>query len=394
MNNSISQPDTKTLFYISILQALLKGFSVFYLLLLPILFAIHTITAKQLGYVGALLIVGVLAGAFFVSYKLHAKQKTHLLKTSLLLLFSGTFLLFWEQNIFLLTTAYIFIGLATGIGMPTVNALIAQSTTKGKRYKILGNMAMLMDVSRIIYPLIAGIIYATTNFRGLVIFILIAVISFSIFIFLFIHSHRIGNEPDSPTSNDTVSTQPIRKNKPFVFIMALEFLDSFASAQLFVFLPTLLIFRNFTIENALIMQSVVFGGYLSGRWLVSWLAQRLNGALAVGIAESGMVITIILLIVTPTSTIIYALCFLLGIFSRGTSPVIKAMGFDQLEPSQIRRGSAIHVLSGDSGGAIGQLVFGILLAWFGATAPFIASATCATIIALACLSASKVISDT
>jgi len=379
-----SKPERKAIIYISVLQALLKGFSVFYFLLLPILYADKVITAEQLGYIGALLIVGILVGALAVTYKLHVHHKTRLLQASLALLFGATLFLFWAHNIFLLATAYILIGLATGLGMSTINALAAQFTTKGKRYKVLANMAMLMDVSRIIYPLVAGAIYIVAGFFGLIIFALVAVVCFGVFIFFFTSVHRINDDTTLNNMSNETTAQPIRHNKPFSFVMALEFLDSFASSQLFVFLPALLIFKNFTIEHALVMQSVVFAGYLSGRWLVGFLARRLNGFVAVGIAESGMVVTIILLLIIPPSILLYGLCFVLGVFTRGTSPVIKAMAFDRLEPSQMRRGSAIHVISGDSGGAIGQFSFGILLAWLGVTAPFIAAAICATAVALAC----------
>jgi MFS family permease len=384
INTNNPQPEGKAIIYISILQTLLKGFSVFYFLLLPILYAEQVITAEQLGYVGALLIVGILVGALAVTYKLHVQNKTRLLQASLVLLFGATLFLFWVHNIFLLVTAYILIGLAIGLGMSTINALAAQFTTKGKRYKVLVNMAMLMDVGRIIYPLIVGAIYVAFGFVGLIVFALVTMICFGVFIFFFTRAHRIDEDTALNNPNSETPVQPILHNKPFTFVMALEFLDSFASSQLFVFLPALLIFKHFTIEHALVMQSVVFAGYLSGRWLVGFLARRLNGFIAVGIAETGMVVTIILLLVIPPSIILYGLCFVLGVFTRGTSPVIKAMAFDRLESAQMRRGSAIHVISGDSGSAIGQFTFGILLAWFGVTAPFIAAAVCATVVALTC----------
>lgn len=160
INTEKSQSEGKAIFYISVLQALLKGFSVFYFLLLPILYATHIISAEKLGYIGALLIVGILAGALAVTYRLHIYRKTHILYASPSLLFGATILLFWPHNILLLGLAYILIGLATGLGVSTINALAAQFTTKGKRYAVLAKISMLGDIIRIIYPLIAGVIYA------------------------------------------------------------------------------------------------------------------------------------------------------------------------------------------------------------------------------------------
>lgn len=42
----------------------------------------------------------------------------------------------------------------------------------------------------------------------------------------------------------------------------------------------------------------------------------------------------------------------------------------------------MHVLGGDSGSALAQFVFGLLLAWYGATAPFIVSFVTAGIVAV------------
>ncbi len=385
-NTENLQSEAKAIIFISILQAILKGFSVFYFLLLPILYATNIIRAEQLGYVGTLLIAGILIGALAVTYRLHAQRKSHVLFASLAMLFGATILLFWPHNILLLGTAYMLIGLATGLGVSTINALSAQFTKKGKRYTALAKISMLGDVIRIIYPLVAGAIYAAIGFVGLVYFALLTVFIFAIFIYVFQRTYNIDAEDKTASGNEPVVEAPIRKNKSFWFVIGLEFFDSFASSQLFVFLPVLLVFKNFSIENALIMQSAVFIGYLSGRYLVGLLANRFNGFVAVGLAELGMIVTIILLLIIPPSNILYVVCFLLGLFSRGTSPVIKALAFDRLEPGQMRRGSAIHVIGGDSGSAIAQFFFGLLLAWLGVMAPFIASAICAAAVALACFS--------
>lgn len=382
MTTELESGQNRALIFVSILQALLKGFSVFYFLLLPILYATKVISAQQLGYVGALLVVGILLSALAVTYRLHSFSKKKLLTISLALLFGATILLFWSNQISLLITAYILIGLATGLGMSTINALAAQFTTQGKRFKALAKIAMLTDVTRIIYPLIAGAIYLTLGFSGLIYFALLMVFGFGLSILLFLNGYKIDAE--SVIVDTALGGASIRDNKPFWFIIKLEFLDSFASSQLFVFLPALLVFKNFTIENALIMQSVVFVGYLSGRWLVGLLAHKFDGFIAVGLAEVGMIISIVFLLVMPPSAWLYVPCFLLGLFSRGTSPVIKALAFDRLKPDQMKRGSAIHVIGGDSGSAIGQFAFGLLLALLGVTAPFIAAVFCAGVVALAC----------
>jgi predicted MFS family arabinose efflux permease len=125
-------------------------------------------------------------------------------------------------------------------------------------------------------------------------------------------------------------------------------------------------------------------GYLSGRWIISLLARRYSGLKSVIVAELGMIVTIVLLLIIQPLVGLYILSFFLGIFTRGTSPPIKAMAFDSLDDHQVKQGSAFHVLAGDSGSALAQLIFGLLVAWFGATAPFIAGALIAGFIAIIC----------
>ncbi len=367
-----------------LLRAVLKGFSVYYLLLLPILYAAHTIGPAQLGYIGAMLVAGILVGALTVTYRLHRYSKATLLWASLTLLFGATLLLFWFHHILVLIIAYILIGLASGVGVSTVDAVSASLSTRGKRYGSQAKIAMLTDISRILYPLIIGVVYVAAGFKGLIVFGLLAILAFGVLMALLIRSNLIAELPHE-VADPGESAKAIRRNKSFLYIVGLEFMDSLASSQLVVFLPALLIFKGFTIEHALFYQSAIFIGYLSGRWLIGRIAQQRNGYAALGLAESGMVVAIILILLAPANAILYALCFLLGVFSRGTSPVIKAMAFDQLESTQIRRGTALHVIGGDSGSALGQLGFGLLLAWLGVKAPFIAAAACAAIVAVACV---------
>ena len=95
--------------------------------------------------------------------------------------------------------------------MSTINALAAQFTTKGKRYKALAKIAMLTDVTRIIYPLVAGAIYVAVGFSGLIYFALLTVVIFAAFIYLFTRTHHIDDEAKTSNEINDVAETPIRK---------------------------------------------------------------------------------------------------------------------------------------------------------------------------------------
>jgi MFS family permease len=239
---------------------------------------------------------------------------------------------------------------------------------------------MLTDIIRIVFPLLVSgaVILATVS--AAIILIIVTTVVFFLFSSSLPRSHSLVNENLNGEIIDSV-----RKNRNFLYVLSLEFLDSFSSSQLFVFLPLIFLAKGYSIESSLLLQSFIFLGYLSGRLFVSFLAKIYSGIKAIAYAEIGMVITIILLLATSNLWILYMLSYALGIFARGTAPAIKALAFDSLTEHQVKKGSALHVVAGDSGSALGQLLFGFSVTWYGTNSPFIAAAGIAAFIAVICL---------
>jgi len=372
----------KSLTSLYVMQALAKGFSVFYFVMLPVFFAEKLITSKEIGYIGALFIGLLIVGALVVARWLHGLEtRTLLLLSSCVSIFASVILLLGSINdsLALITLSFGMMGLAVGTAMSGVNVVAASLTKRGDRYASLAKLGMLTDIARIVFPIVvAGAVVVGASSAAILLIIIAA------FVFL-LFSRSLPRSLHSSKGALTSAAMSIRRNKPFRFVLSLEFLDSFSSSQLFVFLPLVFLAKGYSLENSLILQSFIFLGYLSGRWLVGFLAKRYSATKAIAYAEIGMVASIVLLLVAKQLWILYLLSFLLGICTRGTSPAIKALAFDSLSDDQMKRGSAMHVVAGDSGSAIGQLLFGFLIAWFGVNTPFIVAAVVAAFIALACL---------
>lgn len=364
---------------LSIVVALAKGISVFYFIMLPIFYAEGVISTKALGYLGALAIAMVIFGAVIVARWLHSLSTKKLLMLSAWTLIFSTIILFLGlefKNILLLSVSYAVMGVASGTALSGINVLIAHNTVTGDRFKAMAQLTMLTDVVRIVFPLLAAIAVGIGESIMAIALILLAALAF-----LILTSRESEFNKLKDDDADEVSVKKLEKvvhNKSFRFILSLEFLDSFSSSQLFVFLPLLFLAKGYTIQNTLVLQSAIFIGYLSGRWVISLLAKRYSGLKAVAIAEVGMVLVIVFMLFAKSIGLLYVLTFLLGIFARGTSPAIKALAFDALPSHQVKQGSAFHVIAGDSGSALAQLLFGLLVAWYGINAPFIV----ATVVAL------------
>lgn len=369
---------------LSILVSLAKGFTVFYFVLLPVFYAEKFIDAKVLGYVGAIFVAMVIVGALIVARWLHGWSTRTLLRSTAWMALLATFILLIAantQSLSLVVASYALMGLASGTALSGINVLIAEATVKGDRFKAMAQLTMLTDVVRIAFPLVVAGTVLLGKSAAAVLVILLANIVFLGLIY------RIQTTSKSKT--EEVFPAELEKafhNKRLRFNLLLEFLDSLASSQLVVFVPLLFLAKGYSLESTLVLQTFVFIGYLSGRWIISLLARRYSGLRAVIVAEIGMIATIILLLIVQPIAALYVLSFCLGIFTRGTSPPIKAMAFDSLDDHQVKQGSAFHVLAGDSGSALAQLIFGLLVAWFGATAPFITGAVLAGFIAMICFS--------
>ena len=369
---------------ISILMALGKGFSVFYFVLLPVFYAEKLITTEEIGIIGAIFIVLVIVGAIFVARSLHKLETKKLLQLSAVIAACSSVILLIgveQKNLNLLLTSYAIMGVAVGTAMSGINALSAQATTRGNRFKSFAMVSMSMDIVRIVFPLVvSGAIILGNSTTAILFIIIVAII---LFIFSSIHP-SIATLENEQTSEVKESVKNIISNKNFLYVLVIEFFDSFASSQLFVFLPLLFLAKGYPLESSLLLQSFIFLGYIAGRWFVSFLAKMYSGVRAISYAEIGMVVAIILLLVVQNIWMLYVLSFILGIFTRGTSPAIKALAFDTLNDAQVKRGSAIHVVAGDSGSALGQLIFGYLIAWLGVNSPFIAAAIVALLIGVLC----------
>jgi predicted MFS family arabinose efflux permease len=260
--------------------------------------------------------------------------------------------------------------------MSGVNALVAHNTQKGNRFADIAKISMVVDIVRIAFP---GLVALALYLGGIHAAIFLIAIASGVFIGI---TSTLPSQTSVGAESAPALSTRLRHNRLFRSMLNLEFLDSFASSQLFVFLPILFLAKGYSLENSLLLQAAIFAGYMSGRWLIAQLAKQVSGLKAVAIAELGMIACISLLLVVHVLPLLYLLSLVLGIFARGTSPVIKALAFDSLHDQQIKQGSAMHVVAGDSGSALGQFSFGLLLAWLGASVPFLASAAVAGLIIL------------
>jgi len=364
-----------------LLPVLAKSFTVDFFVLLPVLYAHKVITSAEIGYFGAVSIGMLVLGALVISRWLHRQSSKNILVLGASLAIISTVLLgggLWLHALWLILFSYALSGMMVGFSMSATNALVANHTNQHNRYAILARSSMFGDLNRITFPLVVVLALRLGGLSGAIVVMLFVATAFAWSAATLPAESTAPEEPKLPPAK-------LRHNRVFQYFLGMEFLDSFASSQLFVFIPVLFLAKGYSLQSSLVLQTAIFLGYLSGRWVIGRLASKLSGSLAVAIAEAGMVATILLLLAAHSLPALYTLTWLLGVFARGTSPVIKALVFNSLHEAHIKQGSAMHVVAGDSGSALGQLAFGVLLAWIGVSAPFITAAIVAGLVAIFCV---------
>lgn len=115
------------------------------------------------------------------------------------------------------------------------------------------------------------------------------------------------------------------KNKKFVFATAATFFDSFASSSLFIFLPFLLLQRG--VDSALLgtFAAAFFIGNFAGKTTLGRLVDRFGNVKVFILSEIFMSLLILLLAYSTQYFIIIVCSFILGIFAKGTVPVVQTM---------------------------------------------------------------------
>lgn len=357
------------LYYIALCQGLFKGYLIILMLLLPILYVEKTIPISYIGYLGSINAFGVLLGSIIVNIFGNRFRKIDFINFSSLITFLLLVSFIFFKNNYFLFLLYTIVGLGYGISSPFFQAFKGEHTTKETRIKIFGYLDIISDFFKVVHPVIATLIYAKFGTDSLIYFLVATGILYLILLYLFeIHEEH---KHEKLSGIEVISFNfKLINNKRFNLFLFLEFLDSVASQALFVFIPTLFLFKNFTIENALIFQAVVFFGYISGRVFVAFLSDKFGVKNSLILSFIGQALTVLLLVVIPAHAVLYFLCYLLGIFARGTTPVINGSAYNEISDNDFKRGATLYGISGSIGDIFSQFFMGLALAYLGPQYPF------------------------
>ena len=346
-----------------------KGWEVSILGFLAFIQKEHGIPLYMVGILSTVFIVSQITVSFFAGRIAHAIHSRNVVFLSIVASGISWFALFFSNHLALTFLAYAFGGVSSGLFEPIGNSLVAKLSASGNRSTAIGNFAAFGDMGKIammaVATALAGLLHVDN--ACLVMCGSAAVV----LVFACFAIAKTNGEADSVEEEMPVHLRDLLKNRKFCFATAAGITDSFSSASLYIFIPFLLIHKGIPLEHTLYFNVIFFAGYMSGRLVLGRLADKHGAPYILMGSKVAMALLILLLTLVSGSVVLLGLLFLLGIFTRGSSPIIRAMVADTMGENESFH-NAFSAFSSASRGssALSRPIFGFLASFAGISSVF------------------------
>lgn len=350
-----------------LLGFIIKGWEVSLLLVLPILQTQGRITVFQVGLLAAIFSIFHIISAFLAGHLSEKFGSKKLMTVSILFYGSAWFFISTPLNFWILMMVYSIAGVGSGLFMPLANSAIAQLSNKN-RAKELGDFSAFTDLGRVVLSAITAFLIGKFGINALINFGILAVVST-----LFLTKIKLFNLhfKDETVELKNIRLSDLLKIKRFVLSILTGMSDSFASSSLYIFIPLLLIPKGIDTSVIGFLTGLFFLGYFLGRIFLGRLADKYGAVKILVISEVLMALLIVYLIFVNTFILASLSLFLLGIFTRGTSPVIRAMVAEAVsEKERFDKAFSLYSFSLNSSSVVSRSVYGFLASSLGIASVF------------------------
>lgn len=315
-----------------------------------------------------LYLVGILSTVFLVTQigiSLFAGKIAHAIRSRNVVLLAisasgfGWLTLSLAHSVPALFLAYGLAGAASGLYEPIGVSLVARHSAANSRSQAIGDYAAFGDMGRI------AIVAAATALAGWFGVNHACAILLLTNVAAFILAAAFLAKPDPATEPGATETRvPLRELlnvRNFRYASLAGMADSFSSSSLYIFIPFLLTAKGISLADTLYFNVIFFAGYLAGRVFLGRIADRRGAPRTLILSEAMMAALVLALTAASGIVIIVILLFLLGIFTRGTSPIIRAMVADSLpEGSSFHDAFGTYSFASRGAGAVSRPIYGFL----------------------------------
>ena len=350
-------------------------------LVLPFAAAEFSIPLSIVGLLGSLLsfsgiILALPAGAAAARF-----GAVRLLSFAVLCYSIGFLLLGTAGGIAAIFAAFILGSIAFGIFHPIAFSAVAKESSSSQLGRNMGIFAATGDIGRIAFAAAVTFIIGLTSWRFTSFLYGIAALFLFLFCFIYALRRNDGNKETASKSKKKLDYS-ILKKKAFGLSNAASFLDSFANASLFIFIPFLLTFRGIDAAFIGVFTSVFFVGNLLGKVIMGRLTDRVKEEYLFIGCECCIFIALIILALSPSAVIISLLALILGFFTKGTVPIVSTMIAQSVGETEYEAAYSVNSLSTSIANTLAPLFFGLLADILGVQAIFFACGIAALLAAI------------
>lgn len=338
-------------------------------LVLPFAAEEFSIPLSMVGLLGSLLsfsgiILALPAGAAAARF-----GAVRLLSFAVLCYSIGFLLLGTAGGIAVIFAAFILGSIAFGIFHPIAFSAVAKESSSSQLGRNMGIFAATGDIGRIAFAAAVTFIIGLTSWRFTSFLYGIAALFLFLFCFIYALRRNDGNKETASKSKKKLDYS-ILKKKAFGLSNVASFLDSFANASLFIFIPFLLTFRGIDAAFIGVFTSVFFVGNLLGKVIMGRLTDRVKEEYLFIGCECCIFIALIILALSPSAVIISLLALILGFFTKGTVPIVSTMIAQSVGETEYEAAYSVNSLSTSIANTLAPLFFGLLADILGVQAIF------------------------
>lgn len=375
---------------INLLHIVNDGCKASLLLFLPFIAKEFMISLTKVGLLGSAansLEIFLALPASHIASKIGGKK---VLAASLLFCATGYLLTGLSFHFNFIIISFVIAGIGFGIFHPVAFALVAKLFEKKKRGKQLGNFTALGDLGRVGISSFITVVIVSIGWRNTT----MAVASILFFLGLyFIHLIKkdVAIEIEPKETLPSISYMDVLKNKKFILSTLCFCLDTLASGSLYVFIPFLLLQRHVPYIFLGMLTSTFFIGNIFGKLFLGRLVDRFGNTKVFILSELCMAFFIILLSNAVWLPLIIFSSILLGIFTKGTIPVLTAMVVESVEHRVgMEKAFGLNAMFVGVASTIAPFALGFFSDKFGITAAFGIAAGFAVIATIPALLFSRV----
>lgn len=350
-----------------LLAFLIKGWEVSLLLVLPFIQTQGKINLFQLGILAAIFSIFQIMSSLFAGHFSHTFGSKNIMIASI-----GFYVLAWfgivlNVEFYFLTLIFSLGGLGSGLFVPLANSAIAQMADKNIG-KEMGDYSAFTDLGRVLLTGMTAVLTSKLGTASLLSYGLLALFSLALLIKIKTFDISIVN---AAAKIESIKLSHLLKIKNYVLSIFTGIGDSFASSSLFIFIPLLLVPKGIALDSVGLLSALFFLGYAIGRMLLGRLADQYGSITILIISEVLMTVLIILLVFVNNLFLVSITLFLLGIVTRGTSPIIRGMVAKSIyQKERFDKAYSLYSFSVNSSVVISRSIYGFLAATLGIASVF------------------------